>query len=56
MQIETSKSAKYLGVYIDQHLNWKEQEVYVTKKGTTWAEQIRRVVRPNWGLTPKSAR
>jgi hypothetical protein len=32
-KIETSKTAKYLGVYIDQHLNWKEQEVYVTRKG-----------------------
>jgi hypothetical protein len=55
-QIETSKSAKYLGVYIDQHLNWKEQEAYTTKKGATWAVQIRRVVRPDWGLTPKFAR
>jgi hypothetical protein len=55
-KIETSKTAKYLGVYIDQHLNWKEQEVYVTRKGAAWAAQIRRVVRPDWGLTPKFAR
>jgi hypothetical protein len=56
MRIEPSKSTKYLGVYVDQHLNWKEQKVYVTKKGTAWAAQIRRVVRPDWGLTPKFAR
>jgi hypothetical protein len=31
-KIETSKSTKYLGVVIDQHLNWKEQEAYATKK------------------------
>ena len=54
--IEASKSVKYLGVYLDQHLNWKEQEAYATKKGATWAAQIRRVVRPDWGLTPKFAR
>jgi ribonuclease HI len=55
-KIETSKTAKYLGVYIDQHLNWKEQEAYTTRKGAAWAAQIRRVVRPDWGLTPKFTR
>ena len=54
--IEASKNVKYLGVFLDQHLNWKEQEAYATKKGTIWAAQIRRVVRPDWGLTPKFAR
>ena len=54
--IEASKSVKYLGVYLDQHLSWKEQEVYATRKGATWAAQIRRVVRLDWGLTPKFAR
>ena len=54
--IVASKSVKYLGVFLDQHLKWKEQEVYATKKGLTWAAQIRRVVRPDWGLTPKFAR
>ena len=54
--MEAAKSIKYLGVYLDQHLNWKEQEAYTTKKGATWAVQLRRVVRPDWGLTPKFAR
>jgi ribonuclease HI len=54
--IKASSSVKYLGVYLDQHLNWKEQEAHATKKGAIWAAQIRRVVRPDWGLTPKFAR
>ena len=43
-------------MYLDQHLSWKEQEAYAAKKGATWAAQIRRIVRPDWGLTPKFAR
>jgi hypothetical protein len=54
--IKASTSVKYLGVFLDQHLNWKEQEAHATKKGETWAAQIRRVVRLDWGLTPKFAR
>ena len=26
--VEATKSVKYLGVYLDQHLSWKEQEAY----------------------------
>ena len=41
LQIESttvmpSSSAKYLGVYLDQHLNWKEQEANALRKGTNW--------------------
>ena len=54
--VEATKSVKYLGVYLDQHLSWKEQEAYAAKKGAKWAAQIRRIVRPDWGLTPKFAR
>jgi hypothetical protein len=54
--VEPSKSTKHLGVYLDRHLNWKEQGAYAIKKGTKWAVQIRRVVRSGWGLTPKHAR
>ena len=54
--VEPSSSAKYLGVYLDQHLNWKEQEANALKKGTNWATQIKRLVRPGWGLSPKHAR
>ena len=54
--IEPSTSTKYLGIYLNQHLNWKEQQASTAKKGTIWASQIRRLVRPGWGLTPKYAR
>ena len=55
-KVTASTSVKYLGIYLDQHLNWKEQIVHAQKKGTNWAMQIRRVVRPRWGLSPKNAR
>ena len=54
--IEPTTKTKYLGVILDQNLNWKEQLAYVTGKGSTWAAQIRRLARPSWGLTPKAAR
>jgi ribonuclease HI len=54
--VEPSNSAKYLGIYLDKHLNWKEQVANAVKKGTKWAAQIKRVVRPGWGLTLKHAR
>ena len=54
--VEPSTSAKYLGIILNQHLNWKEQQANVMKKGTIWALQIRRLVRPGWGLTPNYAR
>lgn len=54
--VTPTKSTKYLGVILDQNLAWKEQLAYVIGKGSSWAAQIRRVARPSWGLTPKSAR
>ena len=54
--VTPSVSTRYLGVMIDQHLNWKVQHAHVIGKGTTWASQIRRIARPSWGVTPKYAR
>ena len=54
--IEPSQSAKYLGIVLDQNLNWKSQLAHVRGKGSKWAMQIRRLTRPTWGLTPKGAR
>ena len=54
--IKPSESTKYLGIMLDQGLKWKEQEAYVVGKGTKWAAQIRRIARPSWGLTPRSAK
>jgi ribonuclease HI len=54
--VKPSASTKYLGIMLDQHLNWKEQLAYIEGKGSKWAAQIRRLARPTWGLTPRSAR
>jgi hypothetical protein len=54
--VEPQASAKYLGIYLDQHLNWAPQRAYVVKKGTNWAAQIKCIARPSWGITPKYAR
>ena len=54
--INPSPNAKYLGIVLDQHLNWAPQLAQVCGKGSTWASQIRRLTRPTWGLTPKGAR
>jgi hypothetical protein len=53
--VKPSFSAKYLGVYMDQHLNWNTHIANAIKKGAHWSTQIRRVVAPSWGLTPKYA-
>lgn len=46
-------STKYLGVIVDQHLNWKAQHAKVVEKGTNWAMQIRQASQPSWGITPR---
>ena len=50
------KSAKYLGVIFDQHLDWKAQHAQVAAKGTKWALQIKRLAKPSWGISPNFAR
>jgi hypothetical protein len=55
-QITPSSSTKYLGVIVDQNLNWKAQQAHAVEKGTKWAAQIRRLTRSTWGLTPKYAK
>ena len=56
VEIAPMPSTRYLGVLLDQNLNWKEQEANAVKKGTIWTAQIRRAVRSEWGLTPKHAK
>ena len=51
-----TKSTKYLGIVIDQNLNWKAQHAHAIEKGSKWASQVRRIARPSWGITPKYAR
>jgi ribonuclease HI len=54
--IEPTQNAKYLGIILDQNLNWAPQLAYVRGKGTTWTSQIKRLTSPSWGLTPKGAK
>jgi hypothetical protein len=54
--IEPTNSTKYLGVIVDQSLEWKAQQAYAVEKGMKWASQIRRIARPTWGITPNYAR
>lgn len=54
--IEPTQSTKYLGIILDQHLNWGPQLAQVRGKGSMWTAQIKRLTRPTWGLTPKGAR
>jgi hypothetical protein len=56
IRIEPSTSMKYLGVIVDQNLNWKVQQAHAVGKGTKWVAQIRRLARPSWGITPKYTR
>ncbi len=51
-----SRTTKYLGLMINQHLNWKAQHSYTIEKGSKWASQIKWATRPSWGITPKYAR
>ena len=54
--VQPTESTKYLGVVFDQNLSWKQQHAHAIGKGTKWAMQIRRLVKPSWGLTPGNAR
>ena len=54
-KIKPMISTKYLGVILDQHLNWKAQHTHTIEKGAKWAAQICRIARLSWGVTPKYA-
>ena len=53
--IEPTQSAKYLGIVLDQNLNWGPQLAYVRGKGSKWAMQIKRLTRPTVTVTEPSA-
>ena len=47
---------KYLGIVLDQQLNFKSHAEYVIKKLTNLYNMLSRLVRPNWGLNPDISR
>ena len=53
--VNPTKCIKYLGIMLDQNLNWKEKIVYMQEKGSKWAAQICRATRPSWRLMPRAA-
>ena len=54
--VPTSISTKYLGVVIDQNLDWNAQNAHALGKGTKWALQVRRIAKTTWGITSRYAR
>ena len=56
IMVKPSESTKYLGIMVDQHLEWKVQQNYAIEKGSKWAAQIRRAIRPSWGIMPRYVR
>src|ERR1700677_2147742 len=56
MTLTPTANTKYLGVFLNQHLDWSTHRNYAVEKGTKWTAQIRCAAAPSWGLTPKHAR
>ena len=55
-QIKPSKSHKFLGMVIDQELNFKEHAAMALAKGMKWVSQFRRLARPSKGVSAKFMR
>ena len=54
--IHPSKSHKFLGIIIDQELNFKEHAASALAKGTKWVTQYRRLARPSKGVSSRYMR
>ncbi|KAF8260939.1 hypothetical protein EI94DRAFT_1811035 [Lactarius quietus] len=54
--IVTMQSIKYLGIVLDQNLNWAPQLAQVRGKGSRWTAQIKQLTRPSWGLSLMGAK
>ncbi|EJD45153.1 hypothetical protein AURDEDRAFT_49021, partial [Auricularia subglabra TFB-10046 SS5] len=48
--IKNIESFKFLGVFLDHHLNFKKHAAYAIKKGAQYVAQIRRVARTTKGI------
>ena len=47
------KELKYLGVYIDQHLNWEKHLEYISNKAIGSLFACKKIAGKKWGLKPK---
>jgi hypothetical protein len=54
--IESKKTAKFLGVLIDNELRWKEQGTAALERGQDQIVQFRRVTKPTQGVTAEQMR
>jgi hypothetical protein len=54
--IKSTASHKFLGVIINQELNWKEHEAYAIGKGSKWVSQIARLSRTASGISLQQMR
>ena len=50
--VKPSMSTKYLGVLINENLNWKAQNAHTLGKGIKWVMQVKRIARLTWGIMP----
>jgi hypothetical protein len=53
--ITPSKATKYLGIFLDQELHFK-QAAHTLGKGTDWVMQFRCLSKPSLGLPPRHVR
>ncbi|QRW09851.1 Reverse transcriptase from transposon X-element protein [Ceratobasidium sp. AG-Ba] len=51
IEIQPSRSHRFLGVIFDQQLRWKEQAAKAVATGAAWVGQIKRVARLNHGFS-----
>jgi len=56
VEIPMVMAHKFLGVLIDQDLQWKEQVNYTLQKGTKWVAQYHRLAKPTRGVSAKYMR
>ena len=54
--IRRAEVYKYLGIHVDQHLNWKVQVKKTTEKGKAWVLQYRRLTKIAKGISPRLMR
>ena len=54
IETELTNSVKFLGVTLDNKLNFNQHITNITKRATASLMQCKRAVGPTWGLTPKT--